>query len=227
MGYGIRKSWTPRSFGLCEDSQIKPKLPMMIPRGVSDALSAKGLEVDQDGVVRWTPDCTQHPRRWPLVKKVYDTAIICFLEFFMTLVSNTGSAIVPRAAVQFGISKEAAVLCFTTIYLTSQAIGGLIFPPIAEGFGGRSIYLTSTFGFAFFCVITAAWSSVLPVVTICRFITGLLSAMPAVVAAGSIENIFDIRSRTFVVHIWIAGAVVGLSLGPPVATFITTSSLGW
>ena len=35
------------------------------------------------------------------------------------------------------------------------------------------------------------------------------------------------KSRTFTIHIWIAGAVVGLALGPSVATYVSTSELRW
>lgn len=119
-------------------------------------------------------------------RKVYDTAIIVFLEFFMTLISNAGSSIAPTAMHDFGIDRVSTLAALTTVYLLGQAIGGLILPPFAESFGGRSIYITSTVGFAFFCVVIAAWP-VLPAVIIGRFGSGALSAMPAVVAAGSIE----------------------------------------
>ena len=171
-----------------------------IPRRVSDALQAKGFDVDGDDVVRWAEGSITHPRRWPLLRKVYDTAIICFLEFFMTLVSNTGSSMAPFVADELGIGRQTAVLVLTTVYLTGQGIGGLIFPPIAESFGGRTIYLTSTFGFAVLCLTVPAWPTLQVPVT-CRFLTGLLSAMPCVVAAGSIENMWDIKSRTFVIHL--------------------------
>ncbi|KAK3723561.1 hypothetical protein LTR37_001813 [Vermiconidia calcicola] len=208
------------------DSSSTLKASVAVPREVSDALEAKGLRVDNEGVVRWAPDSITHPRQWPLRRKVYDSAIIWFLEFFVTLVSNTGSSIAPVAANELAISTEVAIFCFTTVYLVGQAIGGLILCPIAESFGGRTIYLTSTAGFAITSILIAAWP-ILPVVIGGRFVTGLLSAMPAVVAAGSIENMWDMTSRTFVIHIWIAGAVVGLSLGPPIATFVSTSALGW
>ena len=204
------------------------KRPIVIPRRVSDALQAKGFEIDGDGIVRWASDSTTtiHPRKWPLLRKVFDTAIICFLEFFVTLISNTGSSMAPEVSMDLDIDKESAVFYITTIYLLGQASGGLIFPPIAESFGERTIYLTSTFGFALFSLCVTVWPT-LPVVIFCRFVTGLLSAMPAVVAAGSLENMWDMRSRTFVIHIWISTAVVGLSLGPPVATFASTSQLRW
>ncbi|KAK3701469.1 hypothetical protein LTR37_015443 [Vermiconidia calcicola] len=206
------------------DSLSTLKETVAVPRNVSDALEAKGLRVDTEGVVRWAPDSITHPRQWPLLRKVYDSAIICFLEFFVTLVSNTGSSIAPEAGKELAISTEIAIFCFTTVYLRGQAIGGLILCPIAESFGGRTIYLTSTAEFAIISILIAAWP-ILPVVIGGRFVTGLLSAMPAVVAAGSIENMWDMTSRTFVIHIWIAGAVVGVSLGPPTATYVSTPAL--
>lgn len=202
-----------------------------IPIRVIDKLNSKGFVVDSSGTVSWSPHTHHpnptHPRHWALVRKTYDTAVIIFLEFFMTLVSNTGSSIAPFAAPELGVSRETALFAFTTLYLLGQALGGLVFPPIAESFGGRTIYLTSTFGFALGCVVLAAWPRVWWVVVLCRFATGLLSAMPCVVAKGSVENMWDMTARTFVIHAWIAAAVVGLALGPPVATWVATSGLGW
>jgi hypothetical protein len=194
---GIRYSLQPI---LDAPSFLKQRI--VIPRRVSDALEAKGFEVDSDGIVRWAEGSTTHPRRWPPVRKTYDTAVICFLEFFITFVSNTGSSIAPFVAEELGISRQTAVFCLTTMYLIGQAAGGLVFPPIAESFGGRTIYLTSTFGFALLCAIIPAWPT-LPVVVTSRFITGLLSAMPCVVAAGSIENSESLGYNTDLKHLLI------------------------
>ena len=201
------------------------KAAISVPKRVSDALHAKGFDVDSAGVVHWAEGSITHPRRWPVLRKSYDTAIICFLEFFITLVSNTGSSLAPFVAEEFGIARQTAVFCLTTVYLLGQGIGGLIFPPISESFGGRTIYLVSTFGFAVVCLTVPAWPTLQILVT-SRFLTGLLSSVPCV-AAGSIENMWDMKSRTFVIHLWIAGAVVGLALGHPVATFVSTSLLRW
>lgn len=202
------------------------KAPIAVPRKVSDALEAKGFAVDDTGTVRWAPDSFAHPRRWPLARKIYDTAVITILEFVVTLVSNTGSSIAPLAADELGISREWSLFVFTTLYLLGQAFGGLLFSPIAESFGGRTIYLSSTFGYSLLCVAIVTWPT-LPVIVVGRFTTGLLSAIPAVVAAGSLENMWDIRTRTLVIHTWIAGAVLGMCCGPPLATYVGTSSLRW
>lgn len=171
--------------------------PVDVPAGVSFALLQKGFDIDRHGVVSWRQDSVTsvHPRRWPLLRKSYDSAVICFMEFVMTLISNTGSSIAPYAKEDLGISRELALFYFTTLYLLGQAIGGLILPPVAESFGGRSIYLSSTIAYSACCIVLGACPTV-PVIAVMRFATGFLSAMPAVVACGSIENMWVSIYRT-------------------------------
>jgi MFS family permease len=152
--------------------------------------------------------------------------VIIFLESFTTLISNTGSSTAAAAAVDLGVSREIALICFTTTYLLAQALGGLVLPPIAETFGGRTLYITGTLAFTIGCVSMAA-SPNLPAVIAGRIICGFTSALPATVAVSSFENMFDCRSRIWVFHIWISAAVAALGMGPAVATYISTSSLGW
>ncbi|RMX80835.1 hypothetical protein D0869_07258 [Hortaea werneckii] len=202
------------------------ELPVNIPSEVSITLSEKGFVVDRYGSVSFKQDSVSHPRRWPLYRKVFDSALICFLEYFMTMMSNTGATVSHHASAHFHISPTVAILCTVTVYLLGQAVGGLVFPPIAESFGHRTIYVSSTFGFAVLCLIVGAGHEHLIPVIAGRLLSGFLSAIPATVACGSIENMWDERARIFTVHAWIASAVLGLASGPPIATYISTS-LGW
>lgn len=214
------------SIAFSDDSLLVPKKVIHVPSDAAKDLYDRGLQFDSYGVVTFTESSKLHPRNWSLGRKTYDSALICFLEFFMTLISNTGSSIALEAAAGLGLGRTVALVCFTTLYMLGQALGGLVFPPMAEQFGGRTIYVSTTFGYAIFCLIMAVWPNV-PCIVIGRFGSGLLSAMPAVVAAGSIENMWDLRARIWLIHIWIATAVLGLALGPPVATYVSTSSYGW
>lgn len=222
------KQRTPSEPSLAfSDSSISiAKKLVRVPSDVASQLRERGLTVDRYGVVNFMEKSNMHPRRWPLWRKIYDSALICFLEFFMTLISNTGSSIALESAESLGLGRTTALIFFTTLYMFGQALGGLIFPPMAESFGGRTIYVITTFGYAIFCLIMAAWPNVTCIV-VCRFGSGMLSAMPAVVAAGSIENMWDLKARIWLIHIWIATAVLGLALGPPVATYVSISSYGW
>ena len=197
-----------------------------IPQNVIDLLDEKQIDVDLHGVVHWQEDSITHPRHWPVWRKVYDSAVICILEFFTTLISNTGSSAARYASEDVHISNELAIFCFVTLYLFGQALGGIIFPPIAESYGGRSIYLIGAAGFSISCLIIGA-SPTLPAVIIGRFMSGLFSAMPTVVAVGSIENMWDAKGRIWVIQVWVMVAIFALALGPPVATFVSESSIGW
>jgi MFS family permease len=59
-----------------------------------------------------------------------------------------------------------------------------------------------------------------------RFVTGFTSAVPAVVTAGSIQDMFDGKQRVWLVVVWNAGSTAGLCLGPVYGTYLL-SALGW
>lgn len=140
--------------------------------------------------------------------------------------SNTGATVATHAASELSISRIVAVFSTITVYLLGQAVGGLLFPPLAESFGHRTIYVTSTFAFAVLCLVIGLGHDRLAPVIVGRLLSGFLSAIPATVACGSIENMWDEKARIMAIHAWISCAVLGLACGPPVATYISTS-LGW
>jgi len=173
------------------------------------------------------PNSTSHPRQWPLYRKIYDSALICFREFSMTLMSNTGTTVAAHSQQDFGIRPIFAIFCCTTVYILGQAFGGLVFPPIAESFGHQTTYVSAKFAFAVCCSIIALAHKSLGPVVFGRLVSGFVSAIPAIVAAGSIENTWDEKARIVLMHAWISSAVLGLSCAPSVATYISTSALGW
>ena len=132
-----------------------------------------------------------------------------------------------HAHTELGVSRLLAVFCITTVYLLSEGFGGLIFGPFAESFGHRTIYIASTTVFATACLLIAMAPNNLGAVVIGRLVSGVASAIPAIVGIGSIENMWDEKARISIIHAYIAGAVVGLACGPAVATYVSTSALGW
>lgn len=205
---------------------VPEKQHLKVPLHVATALAHRGFDVDDTGKVTWRQNSALHPRNWSTTRKLYDAAVICFLEMFTTLVSNTGSSTAAAGAADLGITRELALISFTTTYLLAQAVGGLVLPPIAETFGGRTLYIVGAAGFTVSCVVMSAVPT-LPAVIAGRIVCGFMSALPSTVAVSSFENMFDFRARIWVLHIWISGAVAALGIGPAVATYICTSSLGW
>lgn len=106
-------------------------------------------------------------------------------------------------------------------YQLGQAIGGCLIPPLSELVGRRIPYLISCAMFSVFCLVTCAPS---PIAIYCgRFITGFASAVPSVVIAGSVEDMFNTKRRVWVLILWNAGTTAGLCFGPIYAAYIMTS----
>lgn len=57
-----------------------PALPHL---HLQEQLETQGLEIVNDGTVRWKEGNPQHPRNWPVRKKVYNAVVVIFLDFFM------------------------------------------------------------------------------------------------------------------------------------------------
>lgn len=182
--------------------------------------------MNTSGTVDFAKSSPAHPRQWPLKRKVYDTAIICLLEFLTTVISNSGSDVSREAGPELGLSREMAIFCLTTLYLLGQAFGGLLLPPVCEAFGGKMIYVGSSAGFTAMCLMTGLAPSV-PTVVVGRFVSGALSAMPTVVAAGSIENMWNSRDRVLAIDVWAIAGFLGMAVGPVYATYISASERGW
>ena len=83
----------------------------------------------------------------------------------------------------------------------------------------------STFLFALLCVIIGAVPSIAAVI-IGRFATGVLSAVPSIILAGSIEDMFNSGPRIWMVYVWSMAANLGFCIGPIVGAYIT-AGINW
>lgn len=167
-----------------------------------------------------------HPRNWPARRKAWIISILVFLEFFVTIIATTGSAAVHYALSDFpDDSKKALMASFVSTYSFGQAVGSILIPQFTEPFGRRQFYLWSTGAFSVTCVITGVTPSIVGV-AFGRFLGGLASAVPAVVVAGSVEDLFNEQSRIWLIWLWNCLTVAGQVLGPVYSTFIA-ARLGW
>jgi len=66
----------------------------------------------------------------------------------------------------------------------------------------------------------------LPVVIIARFFTGILSAIPTIVVAGSIEDVFNMKARVWMIFTWAVIGNIAVCVGPIFSTYVT-ANIGW
>lgn len=110
-------------------------------------------------------------------------------------------------------------------YLIGQCIGGIVFPPYSEAFGRKKLYIMSTALYSIFCVVVGIVPS-LAGVMVGRFFSGFLSAIPTVIVAGSMEDMFNSKARIWMIFLWAMAANFGLSMGPVMSSYIT-ERLSW
>lgn len=85
--------------------------------------------------------------------------------------------------------------------------------------------MASTTVFSLFCVFIAAVPYPAAAV-VGRAITGLASAIPNVVIAGSIEDMYNSRDRIWLMFVYFSIANLAVSMGPVTSLYITTR-YGW
>ncbi|KAJ4138419.1 hypothetical protein NW768_002250 [Fusarium equiseti] len=192
---------------------------------LEDAVQGKGVHVDGNNRICWDDDGEQHPRNWKSGTKTYTAALICWLEMYMTAISSSGAATGDAAREEYGLSRTMAYFAFLTMYLVGQTIGGIFCSPISEVFGRRTIYIIAATLFCISSVIVAAIPSVIAVY-FGRFFQGVAAAIPATVAFGNFDDMYNAEHRIWVVYIYTILGMLGLALGPIYAVYIT-SSIGW
>lgn len=188
-------------------------------------LCEHGLTLNQDGFVRWGNDNPKHPRNWSGKAKAYSTVIILLLEFITSAVGTAGTSAAQEMQNDFDVSLGMSIFCLTSTYLIGQGIGGCFFPPYSEVFGRKTLYIVSTFVYCVFSVITAAVHS-LPAIIIARFLSGLASAIPTIVVAGSIEDVFNMKARVWMIFVWAVVGNAAVCVGPIYSSYVT-QNLGW
>lgn len=104
-------------------------------------------------------------------------------------------------------------------------IGGIACAPISEIFGRKTIYGIGALLFGIASVVTGVPHS-LAAVFVGRFFQGIAAAIPATVAFGNFNDMFDAHARVWVVYFYTFAGMAGLALGPIYASYITELH-GW
>lgn len=190
-----------------------------------DHLQNSGLVVNEDGFVRWRNDNPKHPRNWSKPLKAYGTIVILLLEFITSAAGTAGTSAAQEMQTDFGVSLSLSIFCLTSTYLIGQGIGGVFFPPYSEVFGRKTLYIVSTFVYTIFSIVTAAVHS-LPAIIVARFLSGLASAIPTIVVAGSMEDMYNVRARVWMIFVWAVVGNAAVCVGPIYSSYVT-ATLGW
>jgi MFS family permease len=110
-------------------------------------------------------------------------------------------------------------------YQFGQAFGGVLFPPYSEAFGRKPVYISASLIYCIACVISGTTPSIAGAIT-GRFVAGFVSAVPSIVVSGSIEDMFNMTQRIWIMYVWASATTAGLLLGPIYGSYISRC-IGW
>ncbi|GFF25370.1 hypothetical protein IFM61606_09425 [Aspergillus udagawae] len=152
--------------------------------------------------MEWDTEHEDYPRNWPIQRKLYDAAVMFFLEFC-------------NDCHQYGWSLGSGAG-------NERALGGLTMPPFSESLGRKKSYLVSAGAYSISCLLVGVVPSPAGVF-IGRFISGYASAVPAIVLAGSIEDLYSTWPRLWLLWLWNCSTIVGLCVGPIYGSYIVSA----
>ncbi|KFY06803.1 hypothetical protein V492_07724 [Pseudogymnoascus sp. VKM F-4246] len=206
-------------------STITKCTPIEVNLELEQTLKEFGLRLENDGCLNWRMDASVHPRNWSVLRRSFDTSVLLALDLYTTAISTSGPSMAQAAMKDMDLGHIKALIAFSSMYQFGQALGGVVFPPYSESFGRKAVYIATTLIYCLACILT---SQVPTMAGVCvgRFICGIMSAVPSVVVEGSIEDLFNMKSRVWIVFLWACATTAGLVLGPIYGAYIS-AYCGW
>lgn len=185
----------------------------------------RGLRKIGSRTYGWDTEHHDFPRNWPLQRKLYDACVIFFLEFYTTVMSTTGPSAAEEAMSEYAMSRAVMLTGFQFMYGIGQAVGGLTMPPFSEALGRQKSYLVSAGAYSISSLLVGLIPSPAGVF-VGRFISGFASSVPAIVLAGSIEDLYTQKSRLWLLWLWNCSTMLGIAMGPIYGSYIV-DAIGW
>ncbi|KAJ0413498.1 major facilitator superfamily domain-containing protein [Aspergillus carlsbadensis] len=187
--------------------------------------SRRGLQQTGSRKMGWDTEHRDFPRNWPAQRKLYDACVLLFLEFYTAVISSTGPSAAQEAMSEYAMSRVIMLTGFQFMYGVGQALGALIMPPTSEALGRRQSYLVSAAAFSIACLLVGIVPSPAGVF-IGRFFAGYASVVPAIVLAGSIEDLYTQQPRLWFLWTWNCCTMLGIAVGPIYGSYIV-DAIGW
>lgn len=177
-------------------------------------------------LVTWDgEDDVQHPRNWPMRRKVVATVIVSLY----TLISPFALTVLLPAVLaileDFGITNITVKLLIVLIFLVGWVIGPLVVAPISELYG-RQWVLTLLLWFLVAFTIGCAFAQNTAQILVFRVLAGFSGAAPLSVGAGVLGDLFNNDERNLAMAFYGLGPTLGPTIAPVMSGFIVENA-GW
>jgi multidrug resistance protein len=174
--------------------------------------------------VSFSPDDEGNPKAWSSRKKLSNVAIIALMAILTPLASSMFTPGISQIAEDLD-TNEQKVIATTTGFVIMMGLGPLLWAPLSEDFGRRTLYI---FCFAVFTALQAA-SAISPnidTLIAMRTISGFFGSVGLANGGGTISDMYEPSERAGVFGWYLLGPLLGPTLGPLFGGVIVTR-LGW
>lgn len=141
--------------------------------------------------------------------------------------SSTASNEIPALQAVFNVPDGSQTVLPATTYLIGFVLGPLVFAPLSEQYGRRTILVSTLCLYIIFTMATALapnWAAFL----VFRFLAGTFASPPMSVTGGSIADVFaDKVERGQANVMWSTGTLVGPLAGPVISGYTYVYSWKW
>ncbi|KAI9929734.1 hypothetical protein ASPWEDRAFT_156022 [Aspergillus wentii DTO 134E9] len=182
-----------------------------------------------DGVVQSIPEKgVASPFDFPLTKKLHIVVAGIYFVFNSSLGSSLSSGATNEIAQYFDIpSDDLKLVLLTSLYMAGFAIGPVIFGPMSEYFGRKSV-LTCTFAIYLIFTMGCALAPTFPALLVFRFFCGLGGSAPNAVLGGLYSDIYsDPHTRGLVMGWFMFVTIFPPLLGPIISGYVSVISWRW
>ncbi|KAI1809951.1 major facilitator superfamily transporter [Poronia punctata] len=177
-------------------------------------------------IISWAPNDKENPYNWSETRKAFITIMTMMIVTNSTIGSALPSMAVPFIAREFGKTSDSELVLPISTYLIGYVFGPLLWGPLSEHIGRRTLTVGTFFCFTVFtlcCAVAPNFSALL----VFRFFCGAFGSSPIAIVSGQIADIYDdqvLRGRAL--SYFMVTTLVGPLLAPIISGFCSTS-IGW
>ncbi|KAJ6784104.1 hypothetical protein PWT90_08582 [Aphanocladium album] len=176
--------------------------------------------------IEWKVDDPENPQNWSKPKKNVVVALTSTLVLNSTIGSALPSQAIPFIADSFGVTSDTQRVLPISVFLVGYVFGPLIWGPLSEHVGRRSLTLVTFTSFTLFtmgCALAPTWDALL----VLRFFTGVFAASPIAIVAGILADVYgDARERGRAFGIFMVVTTLGPLIAPIISGY-TADKLNW
>ncbi|KAJ6789733.1 hypothetical protein PWT90_06245 [Aphanocladium album] len=190
---------------------------------LTESYSGSGTEISPY-LVKFANNDPSDPMNLPPSKRWLISALVAVAALIVTFSSSAYNGGILDLMTQFHISRE-VTLVGVSLYVLGFAVGPLLWAPLSEIYGRRSVFIISFTGMTVFTIGAACAQSVAALLVL-RFFAGAAGASVMTNGPGVIADIFNASQRGLATGVFAMAPFLGPALGPIIGGFLGEAE-GW